>query len=97
MENINQRIEDLENNVKQLNAEQGRTTETLNAVLVELQSLKASLQKDAAAPQTEVPFVRRSTPFVPPAKKQEPAATTNARRDQLENLIGSKPSNTTNV
>ena len=89
MENINQRIEDLENSVKQLNAEQGRTTETLNAVLVELQSLKASLQKDAAAPQTEVPFVRRSTPFVPPAKKQEPAATTNARRDQLENLIGS--------
>ena len=39
MENINQRIDDLENSVKQLNAEQGRTTETLNAVLAELQSL----------------------------------------------------------
>lgn len=89
MENINQRIEDLENSLKQLNAEQGRTTETLNAVLAELQSLKASMQKDTAAAQTEVPFVRRSTPFVPPAKKQEAAATTHARRDQLENLIGS--------
>ena len=89
MENINQRIEDLENGIKQLNAEQGRTTETLNAVLAELQSLKASMQKDTAAAQTEVPFVRRSTPFVPPAKKQEAAATTHARRDQLENLIGS--------
>ena len=89
MENINQRIADLENSFKQLNAEQGRTTETLNAVLAELQSLKASLQKDAAAPQAEVPFVRRSTPFVPPAKKQVPTATTNARKDQLENLIGS--------
>ncbi len=89
MENINQRIEDLENSVKQLNAEQGRTTETLNAVLAELQSLKASLQKDAASPQTEVPFVRRSTSFVPPAKKQVPATTTNVRKDQLENLIGS--------
>ena len=89
MENINQRIEDLENSIQQLNAEQGRTTETLNAVLAELQSLKASLQKDAAAPQTEVPFVRRSAPFVPPAKKQVSVATTNARKDQLENLIGS--------
>ena len=89
MENINQRIEDLENSVKQLNAEQGRTTETLNAVLAELQSLKTSLQKDAAAQQTEVPFVRRSTSFVPPPKKQVPPATTNARKDQLENLIGS--------
>jgi len=89
MENINQRIEDLENSFKQLNAEQGRTTETLNAVLAELQSLKASLQKDATGPQAEVPFVRRSTPFVPPAKKQAPAAITNVRKDQLENLIGS--------
>ena len=89
MENINQRIEDLENSVKQLNAEQGRTTETLNAVLAELQSLKTSLQKDAAAQQTEVPFVRRSISFVPPPKKQVPPATTNARKDQLENLIGS--------
>ena len=89
MENINQRIEDLENSIKQLNADQGRTTETLNAVLAELQSLKTSLQKDAAAPQAEVPFVRRSTSFVPPVKKQVPASTTNARRDQLENLIGS--------
>ena len=89
MENINQRIEDLENSVKQLNAEQGRTTETLNTVLAELQSLKASLQKDATAPQAEVPFVRRSTSFVPPAKKQAPATTPNVRKDQLENLIGS--------
>lgn len=89
MENINQRIADLENSFKQLNAEQGRTTETLNMVLAELQSLKASLQKDAAAPQAEVPFVRRSTSFVPPAKKQEATATTHARKDQLENLIGS--------
>ncbi len=89
MENINQRIDDLENSVKQLNAEQGRTTETLNAVLAELQSLKTSLQKDAAAQQTEVPFVRRSTSSVPPPKKQVPPATTNARKDQLENLIGS--------
>ena len=89
MENINQRIEDLENSVKQLNAEQGRTTETLNAVLAELQSLKTSLQKDAAAQQTEVPFVRRSTSSVPPPKKQVPPATNNARKDQLENLIGS--------
>ncbi len=89
MENINQRIEDLENSIKQLNADQDRTTETLNAVLAELQSLKTSLQKDAAAPQAEVPFVRRSTSFVPPVKKQVPASTTNARRDQLENLIGS--------
>jgi uncharacterized membrane protein len=89
MENINQRIEDLENSFKQLNAEQGRTTETLNAVLAELQSLKASLQKDAAAPQTEVPFVRRSTPLVPPAKKQVPTSTSSFRKDQLENLIGS--------
>jgi len=89
MENINQRIADLENSVKQLNAEQGRTTETLNAVLTELQSLKASLQKDAASPQTEVPFVRRSTSFVPPAKKQVPTATNSFRKDQLENLIGS--------
>ena len=89
MENINQRIADLENSFKQLNAEQGRTTETLNAVLAELQSLKASLQKDAAAPQTEVPFVRRPTPFVPPAKKQVPTSTSSFRKDQLENLIGS--------
>ena len=89
MEDINQRIEDLENSIKQLNAEQGRTSETLNMVLAELQSLKTSLQKDAAAPQAEVPFVRRSTSFVPPVKKQVPASTTNARRDQLENLIGS--------
>ena len=89
MENINQRIEDLENSVKQLNAEQGRTTETLNIILAELQSLKASLQKDAAAPQTEVPFVRRSTSFVPPAQKQVPTARTSFRKDQLENLIGS--------
>ena len=89
MENINQRIEDLENSVKQLNAEQGRTTETLNAVLAGLQSLKTSLQKDAAAQQTEVPFVRRSTSSVPPPKKQVPPATNNARKDQLENLIGS--------
>ena len=89
MNDINQRIEDLENSFKQLNAEQVRTTETLNAVLAELQSLKTSLQKDAAAPQTEVPFVRRSTSFVPPPKKQVPQATTNARKDQLENLIGS--------
>lgn len=88
MENINQRIEDLENSVKELNAEQGRTTETLNAVLAELQSLKTSLQRDASASQTEVPFVRRSTPFVPPLKKQVPPATTSAHRDQLENLIG---------
>ncbi len=89
MENINQRIEDLENSIKQLNADQDRTTEMLNMVLAELQSLKTSLQKDAAAPQAEVPFVRRSTSFVPPVKKQVPASTTNARRDQLENLIGS--------
>ena len=89
MENINQRIEDLENSLKQLNAEQDRTTETLNMVLAELQSLKTSLQKDAGSPQTEVPFVRRSTSFVPPAKKQVPTATTNFRKDQLENLIGS--------
>lgn len=89
MENINQRIDDLENSVKQLNAEQGRTTETLNAVLAELQSLKTSLQKDAAAQQTEVPFVRRSTSFVLPAKKQVPTATNSFRKDQLENLIGS--------
>jgi uncharacterized membrane protein len=89
MEDINQRFEDLENSVKQLNAEQGRTTETLNAVLAELQSLKTSLQKDAASPQAEVPFVRRSTSFVPPAKKQVPTTTTNVRKDQLENLIGS--------
>ncbi len=89
MENINQRIEDLEDSIKQLNAEQGRTTETLNMVLAELQSLKTTQQTNAAAPKTEVPFVRRSTSFVPPAKKQIPAATTSARRDQLENLIGS--------
>ncbi|MCE2848368.1 MAG: DUF2339 domain-containing protein [Chitinophagaceae bacterium] len=89
MENINQRIENLENSFKQLNVEQIRTTETLNAVLTELQSLKASLQKDAASPQTEVPFVRRSTSFVPPAKKQVPTATNSFRKDQLENLIGS--------
>ncbi len=89
MENINQRIDDLENSVKQLNAEQGRTTEMLNAVLAELQSLKTSLQKDAAAQQTEVPFVRRSTSFVLPAKKQVPTATNSFRKDQLENLIGS--------
>lgn len=89
MENINQRIEDLENSFKQLNAEQYKTTETLNAVLSELQSLKSSLRKDAAAPQTEVPFVRRSTSFVPPAKKQVTAATNTIRKDQLENLIGS--------
>jgi uncharacterized membrane protein len=89
MEDINQRIEDLENSVKQLNAEQSRTTETLNMVLGELQSLKASLQTVAASPQAEVPFVRRSTSFVPPSKKQVPTNTTNVRKDQLENLIGS--------
>lgn len=89
MENINQRIEDLENSIKQLNADQGRTTETLNMVLAELQSLKASLRKDVAAPQTEVPFVRRSNPFVPPAKKQVQTTATYFRKDQLENLIGS--------
>jgi uncharacterized membrane protein len=89
MEEIKQRIEDLENSVKQLNAEQSRTTETLNMVLGELQSLKASLQTVAASPQAEVPFVRRSTSFVPPSKKQVPTNTTNVRKDQLENLIGS--------
>ena len=89
MEDINQRIEDLENNVKQLNAEQSRTTETLNMVLGELQSLKASLQTVAASPQAEVPFVRRSTPSIPTTKKQTTVATTHARKDQLENLIGS--------
>ena len=89
MEDINQRIEDLENSVKQLNAEQSTTTETLNIILGELQSLKASLQTVAASPQAEVPFVRRSTPFVPPVKKQVPTNTTNVRKDQLENLIGS--------
>lgn len=89
MENINQRIEDLENSFKQLNAEHSKTTETLNAVLSELQSLKASLQKNVAAAQTEVPFVRRSAPFIHSTKKQVPAATTHVRKDQLENLIGS--------
>jgi hypothetical protein len=89
MEDINQRIEDLENSVKQLNAEQSRTTETLNMVLGELQSLKASLQTVAASPQAEVPFVRRSTPSIPTTKKQTTVATTHARKDQLENLIGS--------
>ena len=89
MENINQRIEDLENSIKQLNAEQGRTSEMLNMVLAELQSLKASLQTVAASPQAEVPFVRRSAPPIPPTQKQTAASTTNIRKDQLENLIGS--------
>jgi len=89
MEDINHRFEDLENSVKQLNAEQSRTTERLNIILGELQSLKASLQTVAASPQTEVPFVRRSTPPIPPTQKQSTAATTNVRKDQLENLIGS--------
>jgi len=89
MENINQRIEDLENSIKQLNAEQGRTSEMLNMVLAELQSLKASLQTVAASPQAEIPFVRRSAPPIPPTQKQTAASTTNIRKDQLENLIGS--------
>jgi len=89
MEDINQRIEDLENSIKQLNAEQSRTTETLNMVLGELQSLKASLQIAAAKPQAEVPFVRRSTPSIPATQKQTTAANTHVRKDELENLIGS--------
>lgn len=89
MENINQRIEDLENSIKQLNAEQGRTSEMLNMVLGELQSLKASLQTVAASPHAEVPFVRRSAAPIPPTQKQTSAATAHARKDQLENLIGS--------
>lgn len=89
MEDINQRIEDLENSIKQLNAEQGRTSEMLNMVLGELQSLKASLQTVAAAPHTEVPFVRRSALPIPPTQKKTAASTTNIRKDQLENLIGS--------
>ena len=89
MENINQRIEDLENSIKQLNAEQGRTSEMLNMVLGELQSLKASLQTVAASPNAEVPFVRRSAAPIPPTQKQTSAATAHARKDQLENLIGS--------
>ena len=89
MEDINQRIEDLENSVNQLNAEQIRTTETLNMVLGELQSLKASLQTVTASPQAEVPFVRRSSPSIPTSQKQTTTATTNIRKDQLENLIGS--------
>ena len=75
MENINQRIEDLENSIKQLNAEQGRTSEMLNMVLGELQSLKASLQTVAASPHAEVPFVRRSAAPIPPTQKQTTAAT----------------------
>ncbi len=89
MEDINQRIEDLENSIKQLNAEQGRTSEMLNMVLGELQSLKASLQTVAASPNAEVPFVRRSAAPIPPTQKQTSAATAHARKDQLENLIGS--------
>ncbi len=88
MEDIKQRIEDLENSVKQLNAEQSRTTETLNIILGELQSLKTSMQTVAAPPHTEVPFVRRSAPPIPPTQ-QKTTATTNVRKDQLENLIGS--------
>ena len=89
MEDINQRIEDLENSIKQLNAEQDKTSEMLNMVLAELQALKASLQTVAASPHAEVPFVRRSAAPIPPTQKQTAAATTNIRKDQLENLIGS--------
>ncbi|MFM2232244.1 MAG: hypothetical protein RJB31_945 [Bacteroidota bacterium] len=89
MEDLNQRIEDLENSVKQLNAEQSRTTETLNMILGELKSLKTSQQTVAASPQAEVPFVRRQTTSIPPTQKQTTAPPTNIRKDQLENLIGS--------
>ena len=86
MEDINQRIEQLENRFKQLQVEQEKSLGELNATLKELQALKSSMHKDFK--QSSVSDIRPASPqpYFQPSKK---SPTQRFSKDHLENLIGS--------
>ena len=86
MEDINQRIVQLENRFKQLQVEQEKSLGELNATLKELQALKSSMHKDFK--QSSISDIRPVSPQ-PSFQRSKKTTTQRFSKDQLEDLIGS--------